>query len=174
MARCEIQFFLRIFWKVEAGFLYLTMPLNKITYKEPTCQCRKHKRHEFDPWVRKISEDLRRFPGEGNSNLLQYSCLENPTGRGAWWATVYGVSKSQTWLGLHSSREPCAWNVFWLRECMISLNFTMMLCILSTLREWHRGNCVKHIVFIVRKFWKKHESMSQGVFWSGKQQQNKH
>ena len=37
-----------------------------------------------------------RFPGEGNGNPLQYSCLENPTERGAWWATVYGVPKSWT------------------------------------------------------------------------------
>ena len=34
-----------------------------------------------------------RFPGEGNGNPLQYSCLENPTDRGAWWATVHGVTK---------------------------------------------------------------------------------
>ena len=32
-------------------------------------------------------------PGEGNGNPLQYSCLENPMDRGAWWATVYGVAK---------------------------------------------------------------------------------
>ena len=37
-----------------------------------------------------------RFPGEGNGNLLQYSCLGNPLDRGAWWATVHGVAKSQT------------------------------------------------------------------------------
>ena len=37
-----------------------------------------------------------RSPGEGNGNPLQYSCLEYPMDRGAWWATVYGVSKSQT------------------------------------------------------------------------------
>ena len=37
-----------------------------------------------------------RFPGEGNSSSLQYSCLENPAGRGAWQATVLGVTKSQT------------------------------------------------------------------------------
>ena len=36
--------------------------------------------------------------GGGNGNPLQYSCLEKPVGRGAWWATVYGVSKSRTWL----------------------------------------------------------------------------
>ena len=29
-----------------------------------------------------------RFPREGNGNPLQYSCMENPTDRGAWWATV--------------------------------------------------------------------------------------
>ena len=32
-------------------------------------------------------------PGRGHGNPLQYSCLENPMNRGAWWATVYGVSK---------------------------------------------------------------------------------
>ena len=35
-------------------------------------------------------------PGGGNGNLLQYSSLENSLGRGAWWATVHGVTKSQT------------------------------------------------------------------------------
>ena len=37
-----------------------------------------------------------RSPGGGHSTLLQYSCLENPIDRGAWWATVHGVAKSQT------------------------------------------------------------------------------
>ena len=37
-----------------------------------------------------------RSPGEGNDNPLQYSCLENPMDRGARWATVHGVTKSQT------------------------------------------------------------------------------
>ena len=34
-------------------------------------------------------------PGEGKGSPLQYSCLENPMGRGAWWATVHGDTKSQ-------------------------------------------------------------------------------
>ena len=38
----------------------------------------------------------RRSPGGGNSNPLQYSCLENPTDRRTWRTTVQGVSKSQT------------------------------------------------------------------------------
>ena len=37
-----------------------------------------------------------RSPGVGNGNPLQYSCQENPMGRGAWWATVHGLAKSQT------------------------------------------------------------------------------
>ena len=37
-----------------------------------------------------------RSSGEGSGNSLQYSCLENPMDRGAWWATVHGVAKSQT------------------------------------------------------------------------------
>jgi len=35
----------------------------------------------------------RRSPRDGNHNLLQYSCLRNPMHRGAWWATVHGVTR---------------------------------------------------------------------------------
>ena len=44
--------------------------------------------------------------GEGNGNPLQYSCLENPWDRGAWWVAIYGVAQSQTrlkWLSSSSS-----------------------------------------------------------------------
>ena len=37
---------------------------------------------------------LGKSPGEGNSNLLQFSCLENPMDRGAWHATAHGVAKN--------------------------------------------------------------------------------
>jgi len=40
-----------------------------------------------------LTPGLRRSPGEGNGNLLQYSCLENPMDRGAGWVTVRGVTK---------------------------------------------------------------------------------
>ena len=39
---------------------------------------------------------LRKSPGAGYGNLLQHSCLENLMARGAWWATVHRVTKSQT------------------------------------------------------------------------------
>ena len=48
--------------------------------------------------------NLRYADGEGNGNSLQYSCLENPRDRGAWWAAIYGIAQSQTQLkGLSSS-----------------------------------------------------------------------
>ena len=51
--------------------------------------------NEGDPGLIPVSG---RSPGEGNGNPLQYSCLENSMDRGAWWATVHGVTKSQTQL----------------------------------------------------------------------------
>ena len=50
------------------------------------------------------SEDPGLVPGEMNDYPLQYSQLENSVDRGAWWATVYGVTKSQTQLSMHTER----------------------------------------------------------------------
>ena len=58
------------------------------------------------PWGSWESDTTERFHfhfslsciGEGNGNPLQCSCLENPRDRGAWWASVYGVAQSRTWL----------------------------------------------------------------------------
>ena len=44
----------------------------------------------------KLMQQIALRDGEGNGTPLQYSCLENPMGRGAWWAAVHGVLKSQT------------------------------------------------------------------------------
>ena len=43
-----------------------------------------------------FNSSVRKIPGEGNSNSLQYFCWENSTDRGAWWATVHRVAKSRT------------------------------------------------------------------------------
>ena len=61
--------------------------------------CLQCQRPGVDPWVG-------RFPGEGNGNPLQCSCLENPMDRGAWQATLHGVSKSKACLT--DSAQPCS------------------------------------------------------------------
>ena len=80
--------------------------------KEFTCQRRKHQRHGSVP-------GLARFPGVGNSSSFQYSCLENSTGRESWWATVHGVTKSQTRLSVHACThraEISRWWWFWFSD----------------------------------------------------------
>ena len=62
-----------------------------ISGKGAACQCRRQKD------VGSIT-GLGRSPGAGHGNPLQYSCLENPMNRGAWRATVHGVTKSWTWM----------------------------------------------------------------------------
>ena len=57
-----------------------------------------------------------RSPGEGNGSPLQYSCLENSMDRGAWWATVHGVSKNQTRLS-HSHFHCLKYKSSWITEC---------------------------------------------------------
>ena len=53
--------------------------------------------------------------GEGNGNPLQYSCLENPRDRLAWWAAIYGVTKSRTWLKWLSSSS----SIWLLSHCQL-------------------------------------------------------
>ena len=52
-----------------------------------------------------LDSGLGRSPGEGNGNLLQYSCLENPMDRGAWLTTVHRVTKS--WIQLSTQEWHC-------------------------------------------------------------------
>ena len=65
-------------------WLLLGLPRGSVVKNASQCGCG---RRGFDPWVGKI-------PGGGNGNPLQYSCLGNPTDRGAWWATVHRVTES--------------------------------------------------------------------------------
>ena len=79
------------------------------------------------PWGREESDTTERlhfhFPlsctGEGNSNPFQCSCLENPRDRGAWWAAIYGVAQSRTWLKWLSSSS----NEYEMVSCF-DLNFS--------------------------------------------------
>ena len=67
--------------------------------------------------------------GEGNGNLLQYSCLENPRDSGPWWAAVYGVAQSRTRLkrlssssssktekAMSAQSSTLAWKIPWMEE----------------------------------------------------------
>ena len=56
--------------------------------KELTCQCRRHKRREFDPWVGKM-------PWRRKWQPTPVFLPAKPMDRGAWWATVHGFAKSQ-------------------------------------------------------------------------------
>ena len=58
--------------------------------KEPVCQYRRHRGAGLIPgsW---------RSPGRGHGNPLQYSCLENPMDRGAWWAIVHRLAVRHNW-----------------------------------------------------------------------------
>ena len=64
--------------------------------------------------------------GEGNGNPLQCSCLENPREGGAWWAAIYGVAQSRTWLKRLSSSSssndslnlPPEIKLFWWISCL--------------------------------------------------------
>ena len=63
--------------------------------KESVLQCRRHRKHGFDPGIGKI---LWRRKGQPTPVFL----LVNPTDRGAYWAIVYGVTKSWTQLSMHT------------------------------------------------------------------------
>ena len=96
--------------------------------KELACQCRRRRR-----------PGLGRSPGGGHDNPLQYSCLENPMDRGAWWATVHGVSKCQTRLKWFSSHIFMRWSYFSIQTMRRSSGKLLSLC-LVTIRPRIRVN----------------------------------
>ena len=114
-----------------SSMLFLGFP-DGASGKESSCQCRRHKRHGFSPFLQHViftsmgfpggsdGEEsfcqckrprshpwVRRSPGEGHGYPLQYSCLGNCTNRGVWRAAVHGASKSQTLLSTHACMHPC-------------------------------------------------------------------
>ena len=67
---------------------------------------------------------LGRCPGGGNSNSLQYSCLENPMDRGSWWATVHGFWKSWTQLSSWTQHKGFITQHDWWSRCPVVINST--------------------------------------------------
>ena len=80
----------------------------------------------YSPWGRKELDTTERLHfhfslsciGEGNGNPLQCSCLENPRDGGAWWAAVYGVAQSWTWLKRLSSSSSSQISSMQLQLCL--------------------------------------------------------
>ena len=77
---------------------------------------------------------LGRSPGGGNSNPLQYFCLGNPMGRGAWWTTIHGVTRVRHNLTTKPSPplEGCSSLIWWLLLPLLSsplLTSRTLLCI---------------------------------------------
>ena len=85
--------------------------------------------------------DLWRPTGEGNGSPLQYSCLENPVDRGAWWAAVHGVTQSPTWvkrLSMHAWKPTRPFRTNTPKRCLFHyrglewVNLTQMTIISTT------------------------------------------
>ena len=74
------------------------------------CMCMLGNESACNPGDQGLIPESEGSPREGNGNPLQYSCLENPMDRGVWWATVHGVSKSQTPLKRQSRSCKQRWN----------------------------------------------------------------
>ena len=86
-----------------------------------------------------------RSPGEGNGNPLQYSCLENPKSRGAWQATVYGVTKVRHDLVTKPPSPRARWCLAFYRCLLVSSS---------------RGTCVADL--IVSYFCKRENELNPG------------
>ena len=119
--------------------------------KEPACQFRRCKHTGSIP-------ELVRTPGEGYSNPLQYSCLENPMDRGAWRAIAHTVTKNQAWLKWCSMHRSCLWchlvslphllmprlcprhhlpSFLWCHpHCLYTFNFSILILSLNFLFAW--------------------------------------
>ena len=83
--------------------LHLLLSLIKMFFGLPCWLS--HKESAYNAGDSGLIHGWGRSLGGGYSNALQYSCLENRMDRGAWWTTVHGIAKNQTWpkrLSMHS------------------------------------------------------------------------
>ena len=105
----------------------------------------------YSPWVLWESDTTERLHihfslsciGEGNGNPLQCSCLENPMDGGAWWAAVYGVAQSRTWLKWLSSGS--SRNKIDIKESLEEVESEMKCCCLVVYRTEFYISCFRYI-----------------------------
>ena len=112
------------------------------------------KKYTYDAGDMGLIPGLGRSPGEGGGTLLQYSLLENPMDRGAmgssvlWWATVHGVTRSQTrlnWLGMHATVRLKSLILSllpfgMLKTCVLKTVLSIISHELSNLRLWQSSH----------------------------------
>ena len=82
--------------------------------------------------------------GEGNGNPLQCSCLENPRDGGAWWAAVFGVTQSRTWLKQLSSSSSSMDMIIWfLSQSFDMINYiNLFKNVEPTVQTWDKCHSV--------------------------------
>ena len=109
----ELLHFLKEFSSLTTHVMSATLMLSSLctlcSFKPLSCSCGSDGKelacNAGDPGSILGQEDL--LEKGMNGNPLQYSCLENSMDRGAWWATVHGVTKSQTRLVVFKQRSVC-------------------------------------------------------------------
>ena len=119
------------------------------------------------PWGREESDTTGRLhfhfslscTGEGNGNPLQCSCLENPRDGGAWWAAIYGVTQSRTWLKqLSSSSSICLGKM-----SSLCLNMTILALIRIAIYRKRWETIVAQTMW-QHSEWKRVELITQEIF----------
>ena len=76
-------------------------------------------------------------PPGGKGKPLQYSCLENPMDRGAWWATVHGIAKSWTQLSMHDWATELNWTELKHARMQVPRVFHVLTTFLGAGIEWY-------------------------------------
>ena len=110
--------------------------------------------------------------GEGNGNPLQCSCLENPRDGGAWWAAVYGVAQSQTWLKRLSSSSSWPFTYIWkniysyplliFKVRLLSLFCYWIICVSNRSK---RPSCWKVLLSYLPFYFSEKLFLGKLVFW---------
>ena len=87
------------------------------------------------PAIASGAGDRSLIPGVGNGNPLQYYYFRKPMDRGAWWAIVYGITKSLTQLSMHAYRKrtqkrliEIIWTWYFSLKCLFLLCFVLFTC----------------------------------------------